>query len=343
MPEPASHADAVRLACLTPLGDRTTVNATGGRWTAAGPGLTVRALHSADGTELMEQWSVVPDPDRPDREALDQLHNEIRAALRLVRRYGSSYPAGLPHLVGYDLDADRPYLLRRPAFGQPVADLAGRLLLNQRHGFQTSLFRALTFLTEAGVVHGGLHPGVVRWDGREVCLTGFGRAGAAGEPYRQEVSSPWMPPRATRHVIADPRDDVWAAGLIASHVVTGLPAGKLLANGATAESSSLASLLDGVFADEPGSRPGAAQILRRLGDPLPVDTDPGHDAALDAGRAAFDAERGRKNENTIPRQTGSAPPPPPAAAAGRFLGWLTLVAVVAVAGLVLAGWKVLFS
>ncbi|MEV6599752.1 hypothetical protein AB0M36_23260 [Actinoplanes sp. NPDC051346] len=337
MPEPG-RTGVVRLEFHTPQGTSGTVIAEGGPWTAPGPGLAERPLYASDGSTLMVQRAVTADGGRIDGTAHRMLQNEIRAALRVGRRHGAAHPDCLPRLVGYDLDAESPYLLCPPVAGRPVAGLAGQLLLGQRHGFQTALFRALVLLSEAEVVHAGLRPEVVHWDGRQVRLTGFGRSAAVGESYREDVASLWMPPAAVRDAVADPHDDVWAAGLVVAHVVTGLPVEQLAGGAGVPAESALASLLDGVFRADPRRRPGAAQILRRLGDQSRAEAAALDDAALDAGRAAFDAERAKKAGPPAPAP--AAEPPSAPGDPGRLSPALLLALGVVLIGLTLIGWRV---
>jgi hypothetical protein len=339
MPEADRRREVVRLDYQTPDGETRTMIAEGGTWRHCGTGIGERPLYSTDGTTMMTQRAATLTGGRLDGGAHRTLQNEIRAALRIHRRHGSHNAPGLPHLIGYNLDAESPFLLAPPTPGRPVGTLAGGLLLTQRQSFQRALFQALVLLAEAGVVHGGLRPELVHWDGREAHLTGFALSAASGEPYREDVASAWMPPWATRNVVADPRDDVWAAGLVVAHVATGLPIERLAGGAAVSGETALASMLDGVFSDDPVRRPAAAQILRRLGAQTTHDAAaPNPDAALEAGRAAFDAERAKKHGSDRPERAPEAGVVAPRPA--RVRPPVFVVLCVVLVGLLLIGWQV---
>jgi hypothetical protein len=338
MPE----AETVRLDYRTPTGAAETVVASGGPWIPEQGGTMRRSLHTGDGTTLMVQRAAEPAGRTAGATAQLLLENEIRAAVRLLRRYGDAPPPGLPHLVGYNLDVATPYLLCRAPDAPPVTKLAGDLLLNQRREFEAGLFRALGLLADAGVVHGGIRPETVGWDGSAVSLTGYGLATPAGEPYRLDVSSPWMPPAAVRNAAAEPGDDIWAAGLVIAYVVNGQAVQNPLEALRAPGSGALASLLDGVFVDDPARRPTAVQMLRRLGDHGWVERPATReDVALDAGRGAFDAERAKKIAVEEPRYPDE--PPPVARRRSPYRVPLALVTGALLIGLALLGWQLVFS
>ncbi|BCJ55892.1 hypothetical protein Asp14428_73670 [Actinoplanes sp. NBRC 14428] len=305
-----THTEEVRLTYRTPGREAGEVAAAAGPWSERRPGLVERTLSAGTGEVLMVQRAAAGGTGSRWLAHL-LVENEIRAGLRLLRSAAGGHVPYMPRLVGYDLDAAEPFVLTEPPRGRSAGEFAGQLMLDQRHSFQVALFRVLAALAGAGVVHGGIDPAVVHWDGRDIQLTGFYLAAVAGEPYRVGVASPWMPARASaRREAADPRDDVWAAGLVVAHVVTGQPVQRLTAD-RLRDGSSLGSLLDGVFADKPAERPTPAQILRRLGDHQPGATRvPPDDPGLTEGRAAFDVERAKKHADASLPDVPSAKLPP---------------------------------
>jgi hypothetical protein len=340
--DPAPDTGTVRLDYRTPTGSVETVVAGGGPWVPEQPGVMRRKLFTGDGQTLMVQRAAEPGDRTGGATGQLRLENEIRASVRLMRRFGDAAPAGLPSLVGYNLDAATPYLLCRMPDVRPVTELAADLLLNQRRQFQIGLFRTLGLLAAAGVVHAGIRPETVGWDGWQVSLTGYGFATPAGEPYRLDVSSPWMPPHAVRNAAAAPGDDIWAAGLVVAHVVTGRPVEHLAEALNAPGGGALASLLDGAFAPDPDRRPTAVQLLRRLGDHTPIEPDSvREDAALAAGRAAFDAERAKKlgDTETAP---AAVPEPVPVERAGLPLrGIASVLGALLIVIAVVTLWKAL--
>ncbi|GAA4232688.1 hypothetical protein GCM10022254_33250 [Actinomadura meridiana] len=280
-----------------------------------------------------------------------QLDAEILAGLRLARLCdGRPYPRTVSQLVGYDADAAEPFALLEPLRGVEVGTLAGTLPTDQRRRFQISLLRAVRLLGAAGVAHRGIGPGSVRWDGADVQITDFSQAALIGSPRAVTGALPWQapeqrpdtPPGWDRGDVG-PTDDIWAAGRLIFHIVTG---DDLDDTAKLAARPDLESLLAGVI-DRPERRPDAQALLRRLGEadapPRPLPADP----AFTRGRAEFFAQRHRKHPHTAPqaapeaRPDPAAPPPPPPVERrrrdGSWLLWagaavLVVLAVVLVLG-----------
>jgi hypothetical protein len=291
MSTPSEPDEVVRLAYRSATGASAEVLATGRGWRIGRHGLMSRILDGSDGQPQMMQYAMAAGPSAAGPTPYRLLDNQARAGVRIHRRYHGHPPAGLPWLVGYDLDGATPFVLWRHWSGRTAAQVAGQLLVNQRHEFEVGLFRCLLLLAAAGVVHGGIDAETVGWDGRDVRLIDLSTAVVAGEPYAvsDAVAAPHRPSGA-----ADPADDILAAGLLVHQLVTGQPA-KSDQLPQPDPQSPLAGVLEGVFSADPAARPDAARMLRRLGAPAdlptgPVEPDPG----LVAGAASFDEERARK-------------------------------------------------
>ena len=183
----------------------------------------------------------------------------------------------------------------------PLPDSYVRVLLEQ-------ILEALVAVHASGVVHRDLKPGNLLLEptgtGRPwVRLGDFGVAALVGDPRLTRVpggvgTGGYMAPEQAAGAGPDPRQDLYAAGVVARQLLTGRPAGE----GGPA-TSDLDRLLDRLTAAEPEARPpsaGAALAeLRVLGVP-----------------------------NGTPWQTGSDPPevvdrygdpPPPAWALGAHV------------------------
>jgi serine/threonine protein kinase len=133
--------------------------------------------------------------DRTDGTAYELIDNEILAGLRLARlARDGDYPTTVSRLVGYDSDSAGPYVLLEPYRGRPIGESAGKLLTAERRRFQVSLLAGLSWLHEAGVVHRGLSPRTVLWDGRSVQITDFSLSALPGTPRTVAGVAPWAAP-----------------------------------------------------------------------------------------------------------------------------------------------------
>lgn len=305
----------------------------GGPWEyGVGWQLPVRRLRTtADHTELLQK-AVPVELGRLSPVAYDRLENEIRAGVRLDERYRLAYPSELLRLVGYNVDVVEPFLLFEPPDGPPVGEVAGTLLTEQQQAFVTNLLRGLTLLGEAGIVHGNLNPTAVRWDGRSVHLGDLTHARMLGEVRPGDGAAPWAAPeRRAVDGEAAVSDDVWSAGMLIYHVITGRPVAQLTDGpNLDARGTSVRRLLDGVFAIAPQSRPSVTELLARSrgGAPAPI-VEPLPDGAFTAGRAEFDKVRARKVQ---PAEQPVAPSKPRARrVSGRVLAIAGVVVVLAVA------------
>lgn len=232
------------------------------------------------------------------------LDNEIRAGLRLTRRYPTGgYPPELAELVGYNFEGAEPFAIFAPYRGAPAASVVRRLIGQKPQRFAASLLRAVAHLAAVDLVHGAISLDVLYVDGVDdptgpvVQLFGFEHTVAIGE-HRL--------PRSRAH----PGDDVLAAGRVLVTAFARTPAG--FAGPPDLRGTEwLERALAGVFVDDPARRPSATDVLHRLtpGAAIPCVPLPGGQD-LEPGRRRFDEVRayelGKRMAGPAPAQ---APPP----------------------------------
>ncbi|WP_144382071.1 hypothetical protein [Streptomyces sp. SAJ15] len=236
---------------------------------------------------------------RTDHRARDRLEAEIAVGLAVRRAYGDApYRRLFARLEGYHLDVAEPFVFYRhhgARRGTPLATLCGRLPVRAHQQIARELVLAVRLLAALGVVHRGLTPHAVLWDGHHVRLPEPYAATRTGRP-REGLpqTAPWVCPeqRAGRGE-AEPRDDVWSVAQVMYHLLTGASGDP---DGPPRDLARLPALevLADAFAPRAVDRPHPEDLLRSLGqrDPLrdrPLPPDP-----LDAGRQMFDAELARK-------------------------------------------------
>ncbi len=234
------------------------------------------------------------------------LDNEIQIGLHLLRTIGEArYPVELSRLVGYDADTEEPFILLAERGEQ--AGRFRKMPATKYEQFQVSLFRALSILEAARVVHRNITPGTVRWNDPRVQITDFQHARLTGEPGGLAPSPQWAAPEA-RHggVPADPAADLWSAGLVIVHIVEGpRPAGITGPPDLRSASGNLDRTLDGVFRPTPKGRPLIEVIMQDLGAkrefvsidafPEPIEVD----SQFLEGRRSF-AELSRRKSQPAP-------------------------------------------
>ncbi|HZN17744.1 MAG TPA: hypothetical protein VFB84_06070 [Micromonosporaceae bacterium] len=303
-----------QLRCSDPHGRPLTRTVRFGPWhTPAGALASVRPVTAADGGPDLAQKAVLTDLGRRAGYAYEMLENEARIAARLSHRYDSpyAYPPELVRLVGYDLDGEEPFLLFAPPRGVSLAGAAADLHSAALRQLEESLLRGVLALASSQVVHGALTPQTVRWDGQCAQITELGYARLTGEESPPQTTG-WAAPeqRAGGHR-ARLADDVWGAGAVIYHVVTGAPMPATGAPRLTNRGEALRALLDGVFTEPAERRPDVATLLRRLRvEPSPPDGAALTDPAFAAGGHAFDERLARKRASLRPAPTPAPPPLP---------------------------------
>jgi serine/threonine protein kinase len=302
-------------------------------------------LEAPDGPRIVRQ--VRRHETAADETAYELIDNQVLAGLRLGRLARErEYPQVVSRLVGYDSDSAEPYVLLEPYRGRPIGESAGKLLTAERRSFQVSLLTALSWLVEARVVHRGLSPRTILWDGRSVQITDFSFAALPGTPRTVAGTPPWAAPeqrggQRTTGDISD-RDDVWAAGRLIHYVLTGTE----LTNAAHLEDDSeLAALLRNVFF-APTKRPTVEELIARLS--VEGETAPrglGVDPVLERARQDFYRHRVRKHPDVADGDGESTTEPPatpalspvPRRRSARTVILLTLAAALVVMLFVLWG------
>ncbi|KUJ37441.1 MULTISPECIES: serine/threonine-protein kinase [Streptomyces] len=248
---------------------------------------------------LGEDWRVMQyrlaHTARGDHRARDRLEAEVGVGLAVRRAFGDApYHQLFARFGGYHLDVREPFVFYEPARGRPLAALAGRATVKEQERIRSELVLAVRLLEAVDVVHRGLTPHTVRWDGRHVRLPEPCLATRAGHPREALGEAPWAAPeQRAGHGTADPRDDLWSVAQVMYHLVTGREGDP---DGPPRDLARLPALgvLSGAFAPTARERDHPAEVLRMLNrqDPLqgrPLPADP-----LDPGRRAFDDELARK-------------------------------------------------
>ena len=301
---PADDTTPSTLSFLDPLGNRYEwVVRSGAAGDERTHGRMARLVQVTGGATFVQHWIPVA-PNGSAAAALDALENEVRAGVRLARRYAQRYPPELVRLIGYDIDCPEPFVLLAQRRGGPCTVVAGELGVTALHAFQASLFRGLLLLAEASIVHDDLSPDAVSWDGTFAQIGGFSSATLVRERRPRRATSAWASPqRRAAASPALPADDIWSAGLVVFQVATGrepLPGPPDLSS----RGEALRNLLTDVFSPEPEGRPSAPVLLRRLGvSDQPPAGQLDDLQAFAEGRREFDRLLREKWDATVPADT----------------------------------------
>lgn len=144
---------------------------------------------------LGEDWRVMQyrlaHTARGDHRARDRLEAEVGVGLAVRRAFGDApYHQLFARFGGYHLDVREPFVFYEPARGRPLAALAGRATVKEQERIRSELVLAVRLLEAVDVVHRGLTPHTVRWDGRHVRLPEPCLATRAGHPARRSARRP---------------------------------------------------------------------------------------------------------------------------------------------------------
>ncbi|MEU7227761.1 hypothetical protein [Streptomyces chrestomyceticus] len=288
--------DRVELAFFTDEGAPARLSAA--YWGDLPPGQQRHGLRARPMT-LGEDWRVMQyrlaHTVRGDHRARDRLEAEVGVGLAVRRAFGDApYHQLFARLGGYHLDVREPFVFYEPARGRPLAALAGRATVKEQERIRSELVLAVRLLEAVGVVHRGLTPHSVRWDGRHVRLPEPCLATRAGHPREALGEAPWAPPeQRAGHGTADPRDDLWSVAQLMYHLVTGREGEP---GGPPRDLARLPSLgvLATAFAPRAAERGHPVEVLRMLNRQDPLRSRPLPADSLEPGRRAFDEELARK-------------------------------------------------
>ncbi|MFC1402452.1 MULTISPECIES: hypothetical protein [Streptacidiphilus] len=195
-------------------------------------------------------------------EAQQRLDAEVSAALRINRAFTDiGYTELFPDVLGYDLDCAEPFVLYRPPRGTPAASYRAAST-NDQWAVLSGLMLALTLLEQQGLVHRGVTPATVRWDGRAVQLWGLNAVQRTGTPRIPWGTAPYASPEQRLGTgTADPRDAVWSSAQVLYRMVTGQDGPADRAPADLGLHRLLAETLAGAFAPQAGHRPGPGTLL----------------------------------------------------------------------------------
>ncbi|WP_416971244.1 hypothetical protein [Streptomyces sp. 4F14] len=296
-----------RLSFLTPHGVRRTEAAAVGdrRRRTVPPPLSARDVTLAD-RRVVRLTAADPEAGPPRLEA------EARAALAVHRAFGTTpYRSLFPALVGHDMDAEQPFLLYETPRGEPAARLSYGISTTEQRTVERDLVLAIRLLESVGLVHQGLVPAAVRWDGKHVQIWDLASAVPLGAPRRPTGTPPYAAPEQRRGTgRTDARDALWSAAQIVYQLAAGHPGDP---DGPPADLASYRSLeLGDAFAPSAETRPEPARILARLmPGPDPAALAEARPDPLEPHRQEYDRAMERKR-----RAAGVVPDPPPAPADG---------------------------
>ncbi|MEU2283397.1 hypothetical protein ABZ614_15975 [Streptomyces sp. NPDC013178] len=232
-----------------------------------------------------------------DQQEYLALETEVGAALEIHRAFGGGPYQGLfPVPVGYDMDAAEPFLIYSEPRGEPATGLAHGISTSDQRIIERDLVLAVRLMESLGLVHRGIVPAAVRWDGERAQLWDLGAVARIGTPRTPWGTPPYAPPEQRAGVgEVDPRDALWSTAQLMYQLVAGRqgrpdgPPEDLNAY------RSLVQTLGGAFAPRAENRPTPAHLLGLImpdSDPAAMVTarpDP-----LEPHRREFDAALARK-------------------------------------------------
>jgi len=238
------------------------------------------------------------------------LDAEVSTALRLHRAFaGTEYAPLFPGTIGYDLDAAEPFVLYEPPRGRPATEYHGVSVTGQRV-IARDLLLALTLLEHQDLVHRGVNPATVRWDGQAVQLWGLDTVVRSGQPRTPWGRAPYAAPEQRRgQGPADPRDAVWSCAQVLYELATGRPGPADRAPADLSTHRVLAETLHRAFAPTAEQRPHPSELLDVLapGSSHQVELTAAGDE-LEPHRAAYEKALAVRQEFG-PEPADKAPPP----------------------------------
>lgn len=221
-------------------------------------------------------WRVWDHRERQYRAAKVLKQSDSASLLRFVRE--TSWRIDHDHVVtpiGWSAEDDRVLFTMPLVSGGTVATLArdfGRLPGIWVGDLIGQLLAALSAVHAAGLVHRDVKPSNLLLDatGRarpRLRLTDFGIAASIDEPRMTRVGEVigtpgYQAPEAARGADPDPRQDLYAVGVVALELLTGArppSAGVQRVDTGGIRQSSLAALVDRLLDPDPTRRPGSAE------------------------------------------------------------------------------------
>ncbi|MGW2821203.1 hypothetical protein ACWC24_09385 [Streptomyces sp. NPDC001443] len=250
---------------------------------------------------LGDAWTGVqvrlPSADVRDPQEYQALEAEVGAALTIHRALlGSPYQKLFPVPVGYDMDAAEPFLIYVTPRGEPATGLTHGISTTDQRIIERDLVLAVRLLEGLGLVHRGIVPAAVRWDGERAQLWDLGATARIGAPRTPWGAAPYASPEQRAGVgEVDARDALWSTAQLMYQLVAGRQGRP---DGPPADLDayrSLAQSLGDAFAPRAEGRPSPARLLGLLvPDPDPATVLMAGPDPLEPHRRAFDDELARK-------------------------------------------------
>ncbi|MFE6333531.1 hypothetical protein ACFVOK_09980 [Streptomyces sp. NPDC057798] len=255
----------VRLTFISPQGTRQTVLSRLGaeRRRTTPPPLTAHDVLLGGSVRAVRLSGAA---DGADEEGPRKLEAEIRAALCLHRAFhGSPYQSLFPSLVGYDMDAEEPFVLYQAPRGDAAAQLGYGISTTEQRTIERDLVLAVRLLEGLGLVHRGLVPAAVRWDGKRAQIWDLGAVARVGSRRVPLGVPPYAAPEQ-RHGVgrADARDALWSVAQIVYQLATGQQGDPEGPPRDLAAYRSLERPLGDAFAPLAEDRPAPAEVLALL-------------------------------------------------------------------------------
>ncbi len=214
----------------------------------------------AEDTLLERQVNLllVPPAAAAEPAQLERIRQQIERAAGFVHPNVAS-------VYGMEESDGQPFVTLEPVAGRSLASVlaAGGLSLERVLEIALVLCDVLASGKDAGVVHGGLHPGdVVLGDDGAITVGGFGlhelRLAVEEELAEPSPAAAYRPPEAAQGLLPDHRADLFALGRLLREMLAAEGAEPLPEPGA----SGLQEVLECCLSADPAQRPQSAAELR---------------------------------------------------------------------------------
>ncbi|MGX1542036.1 hypothetical protein [Streptomyces adustus] len=235
--------------------------------------------------------------DVRDPHEFQALEAEVGAALTVHRAFlGSPFQGLFPVPVGYDMDAAEPFLIYATPRGESATGLVHGISTTDQRIIERDLVLAVRLLEGLGLVHRGIVPAAVRWDGERAQLWDLGATARIGAPRTPWGTAPYASPEQRSGVgEVDARDALWSTAQLMYQLVAGRQGRP---DGPPADLDayrSLAQSLGDAFAPRAEDRPTPARLLGLLApDPDPATVLMAGPDPLEPYRREFEAVLDRK-------------------------------------------------